>query len=103
MAPLGYGLWVWFKDNKVAQYLTGAVIVAAIYKIYERLRDNRIRKQVEHKIEIKAQKTATKVITKAQEKTADVIEKADKARADIPRGTPSGELPDDIQDILFDD
>jgi len=101
--PILWKVFDFFANNKTAQWVLAIVSGLALYKMYERLRDNRIRKQVEEKIEIEAQDKSRQVIAKAEEKTHDVIEKADEARADIPRGAPSGELPKHVQDILCDD
>ena len=101
--PLGYGLWVFLKNNPVVLYIGAAFAFLATFLSWQRLRDMRIRRTVAEKIEIEAQDKSRQVIAKAEEKTHDVIEKADEARADIPRGAPSGELPKHVQDILFDD
>lgn len=101
--PFGYGLYTFLKANPVVAWVAGAFAAVATFLSWQRLRDGRIRRQHERKLDEQAQKTSRKVIDKAKEKTHETIRKADEARADIPRGAPSGELPDDIQSVIFDD
>lgn len=95
----GRAIWA----NPVARWIVLIITGLFIHRLWLWRRDSRKEKEIKQDIEIKAQETAREVITKAEEKTHDVIAKADEARASIPRGTPSGELPDRTQSILFDD
>lgn len=99
--PILWRFFDWISNNKWAQTAIAIIGAFSLYKVYERIRDIRIRGQERTKIEIKAQEASRKVIARAEEKTDEVIRKADEARADIPSGTPSGELPDEIQSVLF--
>jgi uncharacterized OsmC-like protein len=59
-APFGYAAFLWLKQNPVALWIGGAIAGLSLYKVYERLRDMRIRKQervkVIEKIEAKEDK-----------------------------------------------
>lgn len=101
--PIGYKLWLWFQSNPIAQGIALAVAVFAGFRMWLGLRDRRVMREIEDKIEKKAEASARSVSRKTKEKTDEVIRESEAARAGIPRGTPSGELPDDIQSILFDD
>lgn len=101
--PFGYGLWVFLKNNPAARMALAIGAGIAAFLVWLGLRDRRRDKITEMKIEIKAQEASRKVIDKAKEKTHETVREAEQARADIPRGTPSGELPKHVQDILFDD
>lgn len=103
MAPFGYGLWVWFKDNPAAQWVVGIGAGLAVFLSWQRLRDIRIRKEERQKIAAKAEEMVRRVTAKAKEKTDETIRKADDARARVPDGPTSDSLPDDIRSVLFDD
>jgi hypothetical protein len=45
-----WGIFEFFETNKTARWVLGIVTGVALYKLYERLRDNRIRKRAEEKI-----------------------------------------------------
>jgi hypothetical protein len=84
----------------------GAALVGvalAILWTWLTTRDRRRRAEMIREIEIKAERTSRKVIDKAKETAHETIRKADEARASIPAGTPSGELPDATQSVLFND
>ena len=103
MEPFGWGLWVWFRNNPAAQVAAGIGAAWIAFRIWLATKVRAVRKDEQQKIEIKAQEASRKVIDKAKDKTSETIRKAEDARADIPRGTPSGELPERVQDALFDD
>ena len=103
MAPFGYGLWVWLKDNPAAQWVVGIGAGLAVFLSWQRLRDIRIRKEERQKIAAKAEEMVRRVTDKAKEKTDETIRKADDARARVPDGPTSDSLPDDIKGILFGD
>jgi hypothetical protein len=103
MEPFGYSAWLWFKNSPMAQ---GAALVGvglAIFWAWMTIRDRRRRAEMIREIEIKAERTSRKVTEKAKETANETIRQADEARASIPAGTPAGELPKHVQDILFDD
>jgi Skp family chaperone for outer membrane proteins len=103
MPPPLYGVWLWFKSNPTAQWIAGIGLAYITFRIWLATKVQAVRKDEQQKIEIKAQEASRKVIDKAKDKTNETIRKADDARADIPRGTPSGELPERVQNVLFDD
>jgi hypothetical protein len=103
MPPIGYSLWLWFKDNKAAQWAAGIFAGLVAFLSWQRLRDIRIRKEERQRIEVKAEKTARRVTDKAKEKTDETIRKADDARARVPDGPTADSLPDDLRDVLFGD
>lgn len=103
MPPFGYSLWLWFKDNKVAQWAVGIFAGLVAFLSWQRLRDIRIRREERKRIEERAEQTARRVTIKAKEKTDETIRKADDARARVPDGPTSDSLPDDIRNVLFDD
>ena len=45
-----WGVFEFFENNKTARWILGIVTGVALYKLYERLRDNRIRKRAEEKV-----------------------------------------------------
>jgi hypothetical protein len=102
MPPL-YGLWVWFRNNPLAQGIAAAVAALVAFFTWLALRDRRIRREALLKAEIKADKQATKAIKEVKERTDETVQKAAEARAAVPDGALADELPDDLQSILFDD
>ena len=57
----------WVANNKTARWVLGILTGVTLYKIYERLRDNRIRKRAEEKIVKKIEATEDKLKEKANE------------------------------------
>lgn len=102
-APIGYSIWLFFKNNRAAQWVAGVTAGLIAFLSWQRLRDGRIRREERQRIEQKAQKTARRVTDKAKEQTRETIRKADDARARVPDGPTSDSLPDDIAGHLFDD
>ena len=98
-----YGIFDWFADRPAARWAAGIGAAFAAFWAWITLRDRRRDREKEREIELEAQEKSRQILTKAEEKTDAVIKQAEEARADIPRGTPSGELPKHVQDILFDD
>jgi hypothetical protein len=103
MPPPFYGVWLWFKANPAAQWVASIVAAYLTFRLWLSAKIVSVRREEQQTIEIKAQEASRKVIDKAKDKTNETIRKADDARADIPRGTPSGELPKRVQNVLFDD
>ena len=103
MMPFGYPFYVWLKANPLAQWLLGIAAAYATFRLWLWRKIVSVRREEQQNIEIKAQEASRKVIEKAKEKTHETIRKSDEARADIPRGTPSGKLPERVQNVLFDD
>lgn len=71
-------LWKFFDfiaENKTAQWILGILTGAALYKIYERLRDNRIRKQAEKKVIEKIEKENTRVEEAVDQADRDAVER----------------------------
>lgn len=101
--PFGYGLYTFLKANPVVVWIGGAFAAVVTFLSWQRLRDGRIRREERRRIEIKAEQAADKAVDNAKENAGDTIRKAEDARNRLPSGTPAGELPDDIKDILFDD
>lgn len=62
-----YPIFQFFENNKTARWVLGIVTGVALYKLYERLRDNRIRKRAEEKIVKKIEATEDKLKEKANE------------------------------------
>lgn len=63
----------WVANNKTAQWILGILTGAALYKIYERLRDNRIRKQAEKKVIEKIEAKEDKLKEAANEAENDIV------------------------------
>jgi len=63
----------WVANNKTARWVLGILTGVTLYKIYERLRDNRIRKRAEEKIVKKIEATEDKLKEKANEAENDVV------------------------------
>jgi hypothetical protein len=101
--PFGYSIWLWLKANPAAQWALAIGAAYVTFRIWLNRKIGAARQDEQQKIEIKAQEASRKVIDKAKDKTDETIRKADDARADIPRGTPSGKLPERVQNVLFDD
>lgn len=57
----------WVAENKTARWVLGILTGVTLYKIYERLRDNRIRKRAEEKVIEKIEATEDKLKEKANE------------------------------------
>jgi len=62
-----YPLFQFFETNKTARWVLGIVTGVALYKLYERLRDNRIRKRAEEKIIEKIEAKEDKLKEQANE------------------------------------
>ena len=101
--PILWKLFDYVASNKWAQWTLAILSGLFVYKMYERARDMRIRRQVTEKIEAKAEETSREIIQDAKDKTDETAEKVADTRAAIPRGSPSGELPKSTQSTLFDD
>lgn len=56
-----------FETSKTARWVLGILTGVTLYKIYERLRDNRIRKRAEEKVIEKIEATEDKLKEKANE------------------------------------
>jgi len=102
MPPL-YGLWVWFRNNPLAQGIAAAVAGVVLFFGWLGLHDRKVRREANAKGQIKAEKQAREAIQAVKERTDETIEKADKARDAVPDGAYSSGLPDDLQSVLFDD
>ena len=70
----------WVANNKTARWVLGIITGVTLYKIYERLRDNRIRKRAEEKIIEKIEAKEDQLKDKANEAedriTADLNERS---------------------------
>ncbi len=69
-------LWRFFDfiaNNKTAQWIIGILTGVTLYKAYERLRDNRIRKQATEKVIEKLEATEDKLKEAANEAENDVV------------------------------
>jgi uncharacterized membrane-anchored protein YhcB (DUF1043 family) len=62
-----YPLFQFFETNKTARWVLGIVTGVALYKLYERLRDNRIRKRAEEKVIEKIEAKEDKLKEQANE------------------------------------
>ena len=68
-----YPLFQFFETNKTARWVLGIVTGVALYKLYERLRDNRIRKRAEEKIIEKIEAKEDQLKDKANEAENDGV------------------------------
>jgi hypothetical protein len=57
----------WVANNKTARWVLGIITGVTLYKIYERLRDNRIRKRAEEKVIEKIEAKEDKLKEQANE------------------------------------
>ena len=102
MPPL-YGLWVWFRNNPLAQGIAAAVAGLVLFFGWLGLHDRKVRREARLKSEIKARKTADKVLGKLEKESDDRIEKAHKAADRVVGDITSDGVRDDIAGFLFSD
>jgi TATA-binding protein-associated factor Taf7 len=57
----------WVANNKTARWVLGIITGVTLYKIYERLRDNRIRKRAEERVIEKIEAKEDKLKEQANE------------------------------------
>ena len=70
-----YPLFQFFETNKTARWVLGIVTGVTLYKIYERLRDNRIRKRAEEKIFKEIEKENRRVEEAVDQADRDAVER----------------------------
>ena len=81
--PLGYGLWVFLKNNPVVLYIGAAFAFLATFLSWQRLRDMRIRRENSEKHEraaAKEKERAVEYVETVREEAADAADKAIEAR-----------------------
>jgi biopolymer transport protein ExbB/TolQ len=81
--PILWRLFDFIANNKTAQWVLAIVSGLALYKVYERLRDNRIRRENSEKHEraaAKERERAVEYVETVREEAADAAEKAIEAR-----------------------
>ena len=103
MPPLGFGLWLWLKNNPAAQWALGIGAGLIAFRAWLFGRDQRIRKEIRVNEELRALDTARDVINEAREKTDETIKAANDARDAIPDGPTADSLPDPVRRVLFSD
>jgi hypothetical protein len=62
-----FPIFEFFENNKTARWVLGIITGVTLYKIYERLRDNRIRKRAEEKVIEKIEAKEDKLKEQANE------------------------------------
>lgn len=102
MPPL-YGLWVWFRNNPLAQGIAAAVAGVVLFFGWLGLHDRKVRREASLKSEIKARKTADKIISRMEDESNERIEKAYEAADAVVGDVTSDSLRDDTAAILFGD
>ena len=76
MAPAGYGLWLWFKNNPIAQAI-GAAIAFRLFKAgYDRFQQQK----GAHKYKVEAREREIEVLNEIKEKSDDSLQGAVEAR-----------------------
>ena len=70
-----WGVFEFFENNKTARWVLGIVTGVALYKLYERLRDNRIRKRAEEKVMKQIDKENTRVEEAVDQADRDAVER----------------------------
>lgn len=75
-APIGYGLWLWFKSSPMAQGAAALGAVLAAFWAFMTLRDRRIRRQA--KAEAKRE-----VIEQIEEQTDEAVQRVEDERARV--------------------
>ena len=70
-----WGVFEFFENNKPARWVLGIVTGVALYKLYERLRDNRIRKRAEEKVMKQIDKENTRVEEAVDQADRDAVER----------------------------
>jgi len=68
-----FPIFEFFENNKTARWVLGIITGVTLYKIYERLRDNRIRKRAEEKVIEKIEAKENQLKDKANEAENDVV------------------------------
>ncbi len=110
MAPFGYGVWMWLKGNPVAQGILAAGVGLSLLWGYLGLRDGRVRRDERMKSEVKARKTASKVIAKQKDEANERLKEIEDAGAKAVKDMPDGDdvdyadsVPDDLAEFIFGD
>jgi hypothetical protein len=101
--PPFYGLWVWFRNNPLAQGIAAAVAGVVLFFGWLGLHDRKVRREASLKSEIKARKTADKIISRMEKESNERIEKANQAADAVVGDVTSDSLRDDTRRILFGD
>ena len=104
--PPFYGLWVWFRNNPLAQGIAAAVAGVVLFFGWLGLHDRKVRREASLKSEIKARKTADKIINRMEEESDERIEAAQK-RLDAIQSRPDtggdrvSELPEHLRELII--
>ncbi|MEM8615298.1 MAG: hypothetical protein AAGF20_00030 [Pseudomonadota bacterium] len=76
MTPAGYGLWLWFKDNPIAQAVGVAIAFMLAKAGYDRFQQNK----GAYKYRVKAREQEIQVLNDIKEKSDDSLQRASEAR-----------------------
>lgn len=101
--PVGYSIWLFLKNNPAARWAAASVAALVAFFTWLALRDRRIRREAVLKQEIKARKTADKVLGKLEKESDERIEKANQAADAVTGDITSDGVRDDIAGLLFSD
>lgn len=101
MPPLGYGLYVWLRDNPAARWAVGIGAALIALLTWDRMRTTRIKREARAKAERKAEKQADKIIKDMEDSSDDRIQDAVEARDRVPDDPTSDSLSDAARAILF--
>jgi hypothetical protein len=86
--PILWRLFDFVANNKTAQWIIGILTGVTLYKAYERLRDNRIRKEAEAKVIEKIQEQTDDAIQRVEDERQRVADLNDSERLRLAAGSP---------------
>jgi len=75
-APIGYGIWLWWKSSPIAQGATAALGALSVFWAWMTLRDRRIRSEAKRE-------ARREVIEQIEEKTNEAVQRVEDERARV--------------------
>jgi hypothetical protein len=95
-----YPIFNWFSNDPVGRSIAWGTAVLGVVWGYLTLRDRRVRKEAEQKIELKAEKAKDEIIERHKEEADARLEKAERARDSVDDATTDG-MSDEEYEYLF--
>lgn len=105
-APFGYGLYVWLKNNPIAQGIAVAGVLYVAFKAYVAVKVRAATRVAREKAEAAGLRAKEEVLDKQEKENEDRLETADRIAEDVRDreygDDRAGELPEHIRDLLID-
>ena len=86
--PVLWRFFDWIANNKTAQWIMGILTGLALYKAYERLRDNRIRKEAKEQVLQDIEEQTDEAIERVEQERERVADLNDAERLRLAAGSP---------------